>query len=51
MLADDAFGEPCINMVSGRLAGGCVLTLDYLLLVKLDASRRFRECLLGAGAF
>ena len=29
-------------MVSGRLAGGCVLTLDYLLLVKLDASRRFR---------
>ena len=25
--------------------GGCVLTLDYLLLVKLDAPRRFRESL------
>ena len=49
--ADDAFGEPGINMVSGRKAGGRVLILDYLLLVKLDAPRRFREYLLGAGAF
>ena len=32
-------------MVSGRQAGGRVPTLDYLLLVKLDASRRFREYL------
>ena len=42
---EDAFGEPGINMVSGRRAGGRVLILDYLLLVKLDAPRRFREYL------
>ena len=34
-----------------RLAGGCVLTLDYLLLVKLDAFRRFRDSSLRGPVF